>query len=118
MRGSPLDANDPPGEMLASRTIPCTDGLQEARLSGLALGNRFAYAVSVRAFDRVGNEVAGCGQEGESRGRQTNDETWQRAVIIDSTINTNVAVGPVRPRGAGAARSGQSRPDQLDAQIA
>ena len=62
MRGAPRGASAPPGELLAQHEVPCTDGLHEARLPGLALGNKRAYAVSVRAYDRAGNEVRGCGR--------------------------------------------------------
>ena len=71
--------------LLAQQTFPCFEGLQEATLTHLAMVNRQAYAVAVYAFDAAGNEVVGCGSAGESRGRQTDQEAWQRAVIIDTS---------------------------------
>ena len=76
----------PPAQtVVTSRSVLCAAGLQEARIRGLALEDGAAYEVAVYAYDRAGNEVAGCGRVGEVRGRQTSDQLWQRATIIDAT---------------------------------
>ena len=74
-------------------------GLDEGRVEELTLRHSQAYYVEVRAFDKAGNMVTGCGASGEeARGRWSSELVGQRVITIDTEPPVAGTRTGIRPR--------------------
>ena len=87
----------PPPPSPAHATFACAESaLGEGRVTGLHLHNGVAYEAEVRAFDRAGNMVAGCGPTSADtapRGRLSSELEAQRPITIDAAPPVHNASG-------------------------